>query len=182
MSKPRRPHRPVIGDSRRRKQLQPQRLEQLLYGAPLPDLARKAAKELDGGASAGAMEAMALIEQARERMKESQQSTTKESIGKAHMTVSLYSSTATGKQEIVVQTNAQSLDIFVTGLADALDSAIVSMETNKRAETIASILRNAFPLAFAIAGYKAERVSETRMLVCGASNPGESNLLAQSRI
>ena len=180
MSKPRMSHKPVIGDSRRRKQLQPERLEQLLYGAPLPDLARKEAKELAGGASAGAREAMAYIEKARKQIKEG--STTKESIGTNHMTVSLYSSTATGKQEIVVQTNAQSLDIFVTGLSDALDSAIVNMETNKRAEIIASILRNAFPLAFAIAGYKADRVSETRMLVCGASNPGESNLLAQSRI
>lgn len=97
------------------------------------------------------------------------------------MTVSIYQSNATGRREFVVQTNAQSLDLFVAALADAMDEAIEKAGTVSRAELIASVLRNAFPLAYAISGYKAERVSETRMLTCGAADPSSTNLVAQSR-
>ena len=97
------------------------------------------------------------------------------------MTVSLYTSKASGKLEIVVQTNAQTLDLFTTGLADAIADAVEKIEPERRAEVLGSLLRNALPVAFAIAGYKADRVSESRMLICGAAAPDSSTLLAHSR-
>jgi pyridoxine 5'-phosphate synthase PdxJ len=99
----------------------------------------------------------------------------------SNMTVSLYTSTVSGKTEVVVQTNAQTLDLFVSGLADAMVASLESMTPDRRLELISSMLRNAFPVGFAIAGYKAERVTEARVLVCGAAAPAESSLLAHSR-
>ncbi len=126
----------------------------------------------------GAKEALRHMELAKQQFEESQLKNQPE---EKIMTVSLYISTASGKQEIVVQTNAQSLDLYITGLADAMDAAIGQMDASGRGALLASLLRNALPVAFSIAGYKAERVSESRMLVCGAAAPGESNLLAHSR-
>lgn len=97
------------------------------------------------------------------------------------MTVSLYRSTASGTNEIVVQTNAQSLDVFISGLADALDAAL-SAHPEHRQQTIAATLKNAFPVAFAIAGYKAEKVSESKLLTCGFASPDSSELVAQSKV
>jgi hypothetical protein len=101
--------------------------------------------------------------------------------GEKTMTVSLYRSCATGAREIVVQTNAQSLDVFIDALSDALESAIASDPTN-RAATIAATLRNAFPVAFAIAGYKADKVTESKLLTCGFASPDAAELVAQSKI
>lgn len=97
------------------------------------------------------------------------------------MTVSLYKSVASGAREIVVQTNAQSLDVFVAGLSDALDAAIRS-DPEQAAQTISATLKNAFPVAFAIAGYKAEKVSESKLLTCGFASPDSSELVAQSKV
>lgn len=97
------------------------------------------------------------------------------------MTVSLYKSTAGGSREIVVQTNAQSLDVFISGLADALDAA-VQAEPELAAQTISATLKNAFPVAFAISGYKAEKVSESKLLTCGFASPDASELVAQSKV
>lgn len=97
------------------------------------------------------------------------------------MTVSLYRSCATGAREIVVQTNAQSLDVFIDALADALSSAI-DADPKNQAATIAATLRNAFPVAFAIAGYKAEKVTESKLLTCGFASPDAAELVAQSKI
>lgn len=163
----------------RAKVLSASRVEQLLYGEPLAEKARKE-RLIAKGIGAGAAEAREHMERARKLLERQQQEA--ETIkGARHMTVSLYSSSATGKREVVVQTNAQSLDLFITGLADALDVAIETMGKEERAEMLASILRNAFPVAYAISGYKAERVSETRMLSCGAATPDAGNLLAHSR-
>lgn len=129
--------------------------------------------------SPGALEAQAHIQRLNAEFNLQHKATPKKA--SAQMTVSLYASTATGKREIVVQTNAQSLDLFISGLADAIDTAMHCVNSDERAELLASTLRNAFPVAFSIAGYKADRVSETRMLVCGATSPGESSLLAHSR-
>lgn len=155
------------------------RVEELLYGESLPEKARKD-RLIAQGIGAGAAEAREHMERARKAL-EAQRQETESNIGERQMTVSLYSSNATGKREVVVQTNAQSLDLFISGLADALDVAIESMGTAERAEMLASVLRNAFPVAYAISGYKAERVSETRMLSCGAATPDAGNLLAHSR-
>lgn len=97
------------------------------------------------------------------------------------MTVSLYKSTASGAQEIVVQTNAQSLDVFISGLSDALGRALQDVPENSAA-VIAATLKNAFPIAFSIAGYKAEKVSESKLLTCGFASPDASELVAQSTV
>ena len=119
-------------------------------------------------------------EEARRHMEaaSSQVTKTKE---KCEMTVSLYTSTASGKKEVVVQTNAQSLDLFIAGLADAVGAAVAKMPPEDHVECLSSIFRNAFPVAFAIAGYKAEKVVESRTLSCGAAAPEKSSLLAHSR-
>lgn len=161
------------------KVLSASRVEQLLYGEPLAEKARRERLSAKG-LGAGAVEAKEHMERAR-KLFEKQQQKAEATKGERNMTVSLYSSSATGKREIVVQTNAQSLDLFIAGLADALDVAIETMGKDERAEVLASVLRNAFPVAYAISGYKAERVSETRMLSCGAATPDASRLLAHSR-
>jgi len=104
---------------------------------------------------------------------------------KPTMTVSLYKSTASGANEIVVQTNAQSLDVFIIGLANALHDALLkdaasSADRDNSESIIASTLKNAFPVAFAISGYKADKVSESKLLTCGFASPDASELLAQS--
>jgi hypothetical protein len=156
--------------------LSEERIERLLYGTPLPDVNKP--KRYKPGAEEGAAEARAHMEKARQLLADQQ---SKQSQNGASMTVSLYTSNASGKTEIVVQTNAQTLDLFVSGLADALVSSLESMTPDRRLELISSMLRNAFPVGFAIAGYKAERVTEARVLVCGAAAPAESSLLAHSR-
>lgn len=103
------------------------------------------------------------------------------------MTVSLYKSTASGANEIVVQTNAQSLDVFIAGLANALHDALLKdaandTEKDNSESIIASTLKNAFPVAFAISGYKAEKVSESKLLTCGFASPDASELIAQSAV
>lgn len=102
------------------------------------------------------------------------------------MTVSLYKSMASGAFEVVVQTNAQSLDVFIAALSDALHAALVHEASTPNAPDqsqalIAATLKNAFPVAFAIAGYKAEKVSESKLLTCGFASPDASELLAQSK-
>jgi hypothetical protein len=104
----------------------------------------------------------------------------------SNMTVSLYKSMASGTYEVVVQTNAQSLDVFIVGLSDALHAALVHEASAPNASDnsqamISAILKNAFPVAFAIAGYKAEKVSESKLLTCGFASPDASELLAQSK-
>lgn len=102
------------------------------------------------------------------------------------MTVSLYKSMASGAYEVVVQTNAQSLDVFIGALSDALHAALVHEAsapnaTDNSQALIAATMKNAFPVAFAIAGYKAEKVSESKLLTCGFASPDASELLAQSK-
>ncbi len=104
----------------------------------------------------------------------------------SNMTVSLYKSMASGTYEVVVQTNAQSLDVFIGGLSDALHAALVHEAsapnaTDNSQSMISATLKNAFPVAFAIAGYKAEKVSESKLLTCGFASPDASELLAQSK-
>jgi len=151
--------------------LQPDRLEMLLYGSPLCKSKRELHLE-----SAGAIEAKNTLSKLRELSKKRE----------VNMTVSLYKSMASGAMEVVVQTNAQSLDVFVGALADALHVALVHEASapnsvdNSQA-LIAATLKNAFPVAFSIAGYKAEKVSESKLLTCGFASPDASELLAQSK-
>lgn len=105
-------------------------------------------------------------------------------VGVPKMTVSLYQSSASGSREIVVQTNAQSLDVFIAGLADALHSALLALADERTAAAwiIAATLKNSFPVAFAIAGYKAEKVSESKLLTCGVAALDASELISQSKV
>lgn len=161
------------------KAMRPQEIERIVYGESLPEIHRIQRLSQQGD---GAVEAKNHMEAARKALEAQLSSMERNNSTQGkNMTVSLYSSAATGKREVVVQTNAQSLELFIVGLADAMDAAITQHTEESRAEFLASLLRNAFPVAFAIAGYKAERVSETRMLSCGAADPGASNLLAHSR-
>jgi hypothetical protein len=100
----------------------------------------------------------------------------------ASMTVSLYRSTSTGAFEMVVQTNAQSLDVYIAGLAEAVATALKESEPGDHAKMLMATLKNAIPVAFAIAGYKAEKVAESKLLTCGQAAPDASELVAQSRV
>ena len=100
----------------------------------------------------------------------------------ANMTVSLYRSTSTGAFEMVVQTNAQSLDVYIAGLSEAVATALKESEPGDHAKMLMATLKNAIPVAFAIAGYKAEKVAESKLLTCGQAAPDASELVAQSRV
>lgn len=159
----------------RAQQLRPDRLEQLL-GLPSVDQARIEERERRKALARAEYEAnrdaaLAQLNELEARRKWS-----------TNVTVSLYKSTASGVPEVVVQTNAQTLDVFVTGLADALSSALANDSDAERTKLIAATLRNAFPVAFAIAGYKAEKVAETKLLTCGQAALDAAELIAQSRI
>ena len=147
-------------------------------------------EELLGQETLSQMQARMGIEEIAKRIKEEKALKSKVSLlsdkpkGVIAMTVSLYESTASGAREIVVQTNAQSLDVFINGLSDALHSALMSKASasESSAWVIAATLKNAFPVAFAIAGYKAEKVSESKLLTCGVALLDASELLSQSKV
>jgi len=162
----RRLHKPVSGEIKTQPLTQ-ERIERLLHGKPLPDQYKGLRL------SPGAIEARRLMDVAAAGFQPTQEN--------CQMTVSLYTSTASGKKDVVVQTNAQSLDLFIAGLADAVAGAMDKVSGDDRPEILAAVFRNAFPVAFAIAGYKAEKVVESRTLSCGAAAPEESSLLAHSR-
>jgi len=147
--------------------LHPDRLAQLL-GMPTTDELR--ARRLEEERATLRDQEAALRREVRERR-----------LKEIPVTVSLYKSTASGAQEIVVQTNAQSLDVFISGLSDALGRALQDVPENSAA-VIAATLKNAFPIAFSIAGYKAEKVSESKLLTCGFASPDASELVAQSTV
>ena len=135
---------------------------------------------LSTGDFSGAVQEVQRNLEAAKRAYEAQQNQNQNQTEKT-MTVSLFKSTASGKMEVVVQTNAQSLDLFIVGLADATSAAMQNATEKEKHQLLESIFKNAFPLAFAIAGYKAEKVFETRMLVCGAVAADQSSLLAHSK-
>ena len=145
-------------------------------------------EELLGQETLSQMQARMGIEEIAKRIKEEKALKSKFSFlshkpkGVIAMTVSLYESTASGAREIVVQTNAQSLGVFINGLSDALHSALMSKGLESSAWVIAATLKNAFPVAFAIAGYKAEKVSESKLLTCGVASLDASKLLSQSKV
>lgn len=79
--------------------------------------------------------------------------------------------------EFLIQTTCLDVDAFVSDLADALSASL--HEANGTADVVAhGILTNALPIAFKLAGYKAETVNEQRTLVCGRASPADSDLVA----
>lgn len=79
--------------------------------------------------------------------------------------------------DYVVQTTCLELDSFVSELAEALAQA-VGKEDGEMAAL--GVLSNAMPIAFKLAGYKAENVSEQRTLVCGNISPNACEVVASS--
>lgn len=75
--------------------------------------------------------------------------------------------------EYVVQTSCLDMDSFTAELSEALANTI----TKGDAEVAMSILSNAMPIAFKLAGYKADTVSEQRTLVCGTISPNSCDLV-----
>lgn len=79
--------------------------------------------------------------------------------------------------EFLIQTTCLDVDAFVADLAEALSDTL--KDANGEADFAAlGILTNAMPIAFKLAGYKAETVSEQRTLVCGRASPSDSDCVA----
>jgi len=83
-----------------------------------------------------------------------------------------------GSGEFIVQTTAVDVDTFISELAEAFSAAMTNTEDSEIASF--GILKNAMPIAFKLAGYKAEAVSEQRTLVCGFISPETCEVLASA--
>lgn len=82
--------------------------------------------------------------------------------------------------EYLVQTTCLDVDSFVSDLAEAFGKSLAEMEPGESGigELAAlGILTNAMPIAFKLAGYKADTVVEQRTLVCGRASPSNADLL-----
>ena len=78
--------------------------------------------------------------------------------------------------EHVIQTTCLDVDSFTAELAEAVSNAINKGD----AEIALSILTNSMPIAFKLAGYKAENVTEQRTLLCGALSPLACELVSEA--
>lgn len=88
-----------------------------------------------------------------------------------------------GSGEFVVQTTATDLDSFIAELSEAMHSADTSRpvaEIDDGGLLLMAVLKNAMPIAFKLAGYKADTVSEQRTLVCGAISPTSCEVVASA--
>jgi hypothetical protein len=83
-----------------------------------------------------------------------------------------------GTGEFVVQTTASDVDAFIGELAEALDAAV--LKASDGGLSAMGIIKNAMPIAFKLAGYKAETVVEQRTLVCGAVSPNGCEIVASA--
>lgn len=79
----------------------------------------------------------------------------------------------------MVQTTCLEVGDFVKQLAEALAAIEASNEVDT-ALAMAAVLDLAMPIAFKLAGYKADNVNEQRTLVCGVVSPAESKMVATS--
>lgn len=84
-----------------------------------------------------------------------------------------------GSGEFVIQTTCLDSESFTYELAEALAAALAS--TTEGADLAAvGILKNAMPIAFKLAGYKADTVAEQRTLVCGTVSPANCEVMASA--
>lgn len=88
--------------------------------------------------------------------------------------IRIYKDSNTG--EHIIQTTCLDVDSFTAELAEALANAINKGD----AEVAMSILTNSMPIAFKLAGYKADTVSEQRTLVCGFMSPSSCELVSSA--
>ena len=143
--------------------------------------ARFVKREMENRAARQAQEAKKQQEAAPARPSESLSEAVQKPPKKANMTVELFKSTKAGALQVMVQTNASSMDVFTPALAKALSEAIHN-DPSDVDEMIRAVLATAFPLAFRIAGYKVDSVKEERILVSGHVTPDESDLIGQADI
>lgn len=76
--------------------------------------------------------------------------------------------------EFLVQTTCLDVDAFTSELAEALSA---SVEKGDGGVAALGIMQNALPIAFKLAGYKADTVREQRSLVCGNATPADDDLV-----
>ena len=79
----------------------------------------------------------------------------------------------------MVWTTCLDVGDFTTQLGEAL-SLLPEGDEVDRAIAMSAVLDKAMPIAFKLAGYKADSVNEQRTLVCGAVSPAESKVIASS--
>lgn len=81
--------------------------------------------------------------------------------------------------EFVIQTTCLDVESFTADLAEAL-AEITKDANGDAALSTLGVLNNAMPIAFKLAGYKADTVYEQRTLMCGTALPHKSDLLASA--
>lgn len=77
--------------------------------------------------------------------------------------------------DFLVQTTCLDVDSFTSELAEALTTAIDKADGGISA---LGIMQNALPIAFKLAGYKADTVREQRIMVCGNATPADGDVIA----
>jgi len=82
------------------------------------------------------------------------------------MSVSIYEDEKSS--EIVVQSTAITVEDFMMDFAGALNNLIKAKDPEFQCY---QVLQKAMPIAFKLAGYKADEVREQRSLVCGNVSP-----------
>lgn len=80
------------------------------------------------------------------------------------------------KGAYMVQTNCLTSEDFVSELAEAL--AALPRDDDGGALAFLGAMTQAMPIAFKLAGYKADGVTEQRTLVCGTVIPGDQQVVA----
>jgi hypothetical protein len=77
--------------------------------------------------------------------------------------------------EIVVWTSCLSVEEFLTDLAPAM----AGLNGGDRELRLNLTLRKALPIAFKLAGYKADEVNEQRTLYCGVVSPEHCTVISK---
>lgn len=84
-----------------------------------------------------------------------------------------------GGGEFVIQTTCLDAEKFTEELAEALAAAMPSASDGPELAAY-GILKNAMPIAFKLAGYKADTVAEQRTLVCGTVSPENCQVVSSA--
>lgn len=83
-----------------------------------------------------------------------------------------------GSGEFVLQTTSLDLESFICDFSEALNAAVIKADDGGL--TAMGIMKNAMPIAFKLAGYKADTVQEQRTLVCGTISPNNCEVVASA--
>lgn len=98
----------------------------------------------------------------------------------AKHTVEIYRVRAPGSNgEIGVLTTTHDVDEFVSGLAIATAKHLKDNPGDVES-AMRWIFKNAMPIAFKLAGYKAEQVVERHVLMCGSGAPSADDIIASA--